>query len=144
MQGAGFMAGLRGAGGRMRGLAARETCILAGGGVNANAKTTLDGPVQTVQLSPGSGVPSFTMLSGDAAVTVIASPYRGLLDAGFRISAGDRLSVAAFPVEGAPGQYLAAEIGNLTTQQTLKLRDDAGAPLGSRGRGPCWGGLAGK
>ncbi len=113
------------------------TCIFNAGQIEANSKTELEGPVQSVSFSAGAGYPSFAVLAGNTTVTVIASPYRTLLDAGFQVSAGDRVKVIAYALSGGEGQYLAAEINNLTTGQSLKLRDENGVPLALRGRGPC-------
>jgi hypothetical protein len=119
-------------------------CGRAGAQVNLAAKTSLEGSVADVNMGYGQGFPSFTLRTGEGDVTIVASPYRVLADAGFAVNAGDKMSVLAFPSNRYEGAYVAAELKNLTTGKVLVLRDDQGFPVGvpgqggGRGRGSCW------
>jgi len=136
-----------GAPGWGRGRAAGQGGPLCGGAgpqLNLAAKTSFDGTAADVNMSPGQGFPTFALDTGEGKVTIVASPYRMLADAGFAISPGDKMSVLAFPSARYEGAYVAAELKNLTTGRVLVLRDDQGFPLGAsgrgghRGRGSCW------
>ena len=105
-------------------------------GVDLQGKKTLAGVVQSVNMSAGQGLPSFTLLAGNAAVTIMAGPFRVLEQAGFQISQGDTLSVVAYPSLQHEGAFVAAEILNVKTNTVIKLRDENGRPIGMQGRGP--------
>ena len=134
MRGAGPMRG-RGAMNGRQGMAGCEDCA----NLDLKAKQTLTGTVQEVNMSAGQGMPYFTLLVGGNTVTVIASPFQALQQAGFKVSAGDSLSVVAFPSLAHQGAYVAAEILNLSTGQSVKLRGDDGIPLGVGANGPMKG-----
>jgi hypothetical protein len=108
--------------------------------LDIKAKKTLAGIVQSVEMGSGLGMPGFTLSVAGKAVVIIASPFWALQQADFKISAGDSLSVVAYPSLQQEGCYVAAEIINATTQKSIKLRDENGIPLGMRGRGPMQGG----
>ena len=107
--------------------------------LDLKAGRTLAGTVQSVDMGPGQGMPNFTLAVDGKATVIIASPYWALQQADFKISVGDSLSVVAYPSLQQEGYYVAAEIVNASTQQSIKLRDENGLPLGSRGRGPMQG-----
>jgi len=107
--------------------------------LDLKAVRTLAGIVQNVEMGPGQGLPTFTLLVDGRATAIVASPFWALQQAGFSISVGDSLSVVAYPSLQQEGYFIAAEIVNTTTQQNIKLRDENGIPLGSRGRGPVQG-----
>jgi hypothetical protein len=119
-------------------------CGRAGAQVNLAAKTSFEGSVTEVSMGYRQGLPSFTLRTGEGDITIVASPYRVLADAGFAVNAGDKMSVLAFPSTRYEGAYVAAELKNLTTGKVLVLRDDQGFPVGvpgpgaGRGRGSCW------
>jgi hypothetical protein len=130
-----------------RGRAAGQGGPLCGGAgpqMNLAAKTSFDGTVADVKMSNGQGFPTFTLDTAEGKVTIVASPYRLLADAGFVIKAGDKMSALAFPSIRYEGVYVASELKNLTTGKVLVLRDDQGFPLGvpgqggHYGRGSCW------
>jgi hypothetical protein len=100
------------------------------------AKTVLNGNVLAVNMAQGQGTPSFTMNAGGQPVTIIASPYHLMFEAGFTISVNDNMSVTAYPVAGANGTYAAAVLNNLTTGKSIRLRDDSGAALCLQGDCP--------
>ena len=120
------------AAGAMRGTGA---CAHNPANVDLKAATTLDGTVTSVNMAPGQGIPTFTLQVGGKNLIVTACPYQALVQADFRISVNDHMSVVAYPFTDTEGSYLAGELNNLTTQKTLKLRDDSGLPLGMQGRG---------
>ena len=66
----------------------------------------------------------------------MAGPYWLLQQDGFTIANGDSLVVTAYPSLQQAGVYAAAEIQNLTTKKTVKLRGEDGMPLVMGGRGP--------
>ncbi len=119
-------------------------CGGAGPQLNLAAKASFDGTAADVNMSYGQGFPTFTLETKEGKVTIVASPYRALADAGFAIKAGDTMSVLAFPSARYEGAYVASELKNLTTGKVLVLRDDQGFPRGTPGqggrygRGSCW------
>lgn len=91
---------------------------------------TLEGVAVKVEMAPGQEFPTFDLALADSRLmTVVTGPYYMLLQAGFHISAGDRLRVRAFPSMWYEDTYVAVEIENLTTGETITLRDDSGHPL---------------
>ncbi len=102
-------------------------------------KVTLDGTVESINMGPGQGFPSFTLVLSDGKrVTVVASPYRALLSANFKIAIGDHMLVLGFPSLQYQDTYLAAELKNLTNGTTITLRDASGTPVvGQGGPGQC-------
>ncbi len=142
MRGGAGMGMMHGAGGAMRGAMHGNriagTCPHNPANVDLKSRTVLEGVVTSVNIAPGQGSPTFILQTAGGAATITACPYHEFLQAGFTISAGDRMSVAAYPFTDASGTYLAAELNNLSTQKSLKLRDDNGLPLNipNSGRGP--------
>ena len=141
MRGGGMMRGMGGAGGglmngmgggMMNGMGACADCAY----LDLKAKTTLEGTAQTVTMAAGQGFPNFTLQAGSNTFTVVAGPFWALQPADFKISQGDRLSVEAYPSLQHQNTWVAAAIQNLTTQKSIRLRDENGQPLGMRGRGP--------
>ena len=132
MRGAGPMRGMHGG----PGMGDCEICT----NLDIKARKTLAGIVQSVEMETGRGMPSFTLSVDGKPVVIIASPFWALQQADFKISAGDSLSVVAYPSLQQEGTFVAAEIINASTQKSLKLRDENGIPTGMRGRGPMQGG----
>lgn len=90
---------------------------------------TLRGVVVSVDMAPGQEFPTFSMLQADGSlVTVITGPYHLLLESGFDLRVGDEMLVLAIMSMWYPDTYAAAELKNLTTGDTLVLRDGAGRP----------------
>jgi hypothetical protein len=104
---------------------------------------TLQGIVVSVDMAPGQEFPTFSLLLADGRiVTIITGPYYFLLEGGFDIRVGDELQVTALISMWYPDTYAACELRNLTTGDTLVLRDGAGQPrwagsqqLGDKGLG---------
>ena len=129
-----------GAGGTMRG---RGMGMMRGAGagpgmgacpynlanVDLNTRTVLAGTVESVNMAPGQGFPTFALLVGGRRATIVVCPYRSLLQAGFQIAVGHSMVVEAFPLAGTEGSYLAAVLHNQSTQKSLTLRDENGLPL---------------
>jgi hypothetical protein len=111
-------------------------CLCDPSKLDLTAKAVLNGNVVAVNMAPGQGIPAFTLNAGGQNVTIIATPYHLLLEAGFSISVNDSMSVAAYPVAGVNGTYAAASLDNLTTGKSIKLRDDSGAALCLQGDCP--------
>lgn len=59
-------------------------------------------------------------------VLVSRRPWRFALEQGFSAQTGDQVELDGFYKEG---EYEVAAITNLTTGQTVRLRDEAGHPL---------------
>jgi hypothetical protein len=116
----------------MNGMGACADCA----NLDLKAKTTLEGTVQTVTIAAGQGFPNFTLQAGSNTFTIMAGPFWALQQADFKISQGDRLSVEAYPLLQHQNAWVAATIQNITTQKSIRLRDENGQPLGMRGRGP--------
>jgi hypothetical protein len=121
--------------GMMRGMGTCSDCA----NLDLKAKTTFEGTVQDVAMAAGQGFPNFTLQVGHNLLTIVTGPYWALQQADFKISKGDHLSVVAYPSLQHVNAFVAAAIENLTTQKSIKLRDDNGIPLGMRGRGPMRG-----
>jgi hypothetical protein len=126
--GMGGMHGMMGGGGgMMRGM----------GGMGCSfdfSKTVkLDGSVESVAMAQGQGFPHFVLVAGGTKVTVVAAPFRAVLDANYKIAAGDQMSVVAF-ASTQPDLFMAAVLTNTSTGAVLNLRDASGAPAAGRGR----------
>ena len=93
------------------------------------AKTVLEGVVDGISMGRGQGTPSFTMVANGKKVVIVASPFRALLDADYKISIGDRMNVTAYPFREVQDTLAAAELRNLTTGAILTLRDENGVPI---------------
>lgn len=133
MRGGGMMRGMGGAGGgMMNGIGACADCA----NLDLKAKTMLEGTVQTVDMAAGQGFPNFTLQAGSNTFTVVAGPFWAIQQADFKISQGDHLSVEAYPSLQHQNTWVAAAIQNITTQKSIRLRDENGRPLGMGGRGP--------
>jgi hypothetical protein len=101
-----------------------------GGSVNI---VSLEGTVVSVDMAAGQEFPTFTLsLPGDGQVTIITGPYYFLIESGFEIRVGDRLLVQAFLSLWYDDTYVAVKIWNLTTGDTLILRDASGQPVWPR------------
>lgn len=106
----------------------------------ANGRT-FDGTVVDVDMELGKRLPLFTLDTGKGQmVTIVASPYRALVDAGFTVSSGDQVTVEAYPSASHEDAYVAGKITNVTTNRQLILRDDKGFPTGAYGSGSRWRG----
>lgn len=122
-------------GGAMHGNQNAGICPHNPANVDLKARTVLKGTAASVNMAPGQDYPTFTLNTTGGTVTITACPYHALLQAGFTISTGDLMSVSAYPFTDASGTYLAAELNNLTTHRSIKLRDDNGLPLNTQGNG---------
>jgi len=110
-------------------------------------KVELEGTVESVNMGPGRGFPTFTLVQSDGKkATIVASPFRALVDAGFKIAIGDRMGVLAYPSLKYQDTFIAAELKNLTNGTVITLRDASGVPVAGRGGrcGNCWGAVPGK
>jgi hypothetical protein len=118
MGGARGMAGMRG-----MGMQGTGVCAYIPNGLDSAVKITLNGTVESVNMAAGQGSPTFTLaISANDRVTVLACQYRSFVQAGFEIAAGHHISVVAYPIPDTAGTYLAAELNNLTTGKTIRLR----------------------
>lgn len=105
--------------------------------LDLGARQTLTGTVTAINMGIGQGFPNFTLDVDGKPVTIVTSPFRALLNTGFEVSVGDRMSVEAFPSSRREGTYVAAELNNERTKKSLTLRDAQGFPNRETGAGRC-------
>ena len=106
--------------------------------IDLATKSTLVGTVAAVNMGFAQGFPNFTLTTDTGNITVIASPFRTLIDANYAISVGHRMSVIGFPSLRHEGAYVAAELTDSDTGASLVLRDAQGVPVDAgQGRGNC-------
>ncbi len=123
-----------GAQGRQQGYGSRQ-CISCQTNFDPASAVSLEGIVESVNMGPGQGLPTFTLNRSDnTKAIIIASPFRVLLSANYKIALGDHMQVLAFPSLNYENTYVAAELKNLTNGTILTLRDATGTPVaGSEG-----------
>lgn len=92
---------------------------------------TLEGQVSAVELGSGRGQ---SLLQVDGR-SIVLGPYRYLQAASFQLSVGDQVRVQAFRSPVDESRLVAVFIENLSTGQSLRLRDEFGRPLAGRRRG---------
>ncbi len=120
-------------GGAMRGM---RNCVFSATDLDLKNKTILTGTVQSLNLNPGKNPPTIIVSTGSGAVAIAICPLQPVMRTTFQISVNDNVSIVAYPVTHATASYLAAEISNLTTQKSVKIRDENGLPTVMQGRGP--------
>ena len=113
-----------------RGGIGRGPC--GGAARDVEAMETFAGGVSEVDTE---SFPRFPRITLDSGPTFAAGPYRLWLDQDFTASAGDSLNVRAYPCAFDADRWVAVEIENLTTGETLRLRDEEGFPPRPRERG---------
>lgn len=97
-------------------------------------KLQLKGTVETVSMARGMGPATITLKTDQGAShTIRLGPVRFLVQKGFNLTVGDQIEVQGFVV-GVPPTTLAAEVKNLTSQKTIRLRGEDLRPLWARGR----------
>ena len=95
--------------------------------------TAITGAVSAVSIAYGAQYPSITV--GNQVIKI--APVWYLLDQDFEIKAGDQVSVLAAPSLVPNDSYwYAIEITNTVTKAKVALRDAAGVPLWTGGKGP--------
>jgi hypothetical protein len=102
--------------------------------IDVAGKGTFSGTVNAVNMGFAQGFPNFTLSTADGNVTIVTSPFRAVVDSGFKIAAGQNLSVAAFPSAQHETAWVAAELTDSATGATLTLRDAQGVPVNSGNR----------
>jgi hypothetical protein len=125
MGGGGMMGGMHGMMGGGRGMMGGM-----GGNFDFSKTVSLVGQVYSVAMAQGQGFPHFVLVVGGTKVTVIAAPFRAVLDANYKIAAGDQMSVVAFP-SAQPDLFMASVLTN--GNAVLNLRDASGVPVAGRG-----------
>lgn len=127
--------------GRRGGLGMRGECIYGAAGpltFDPSRATELQGTVTNVNMALGEGYPNFTLKTALGEVTIVTSPFWVVREANYRISVGDGMIVTGFPCLQKENTYVATRLQNLTTGETLKLRDDDGTAIGMRGGRAGW------
>lgn len=102
-------------------------------GFPASSATELHGHVAAVQLTPGMGMPSVTVQTGEEQKVVSLGSMRYLMMQGFNPKVGEEVAIKAFQ---ANGRYFAASVTLPAQNKTIELRDASGRPLWRRG--PRW------
>ncbi|GAB4234454.1 MAG: hypothetical protein Kow00109_07450 [Acidobacteriota bacterium] len=119
-----------------------------GGAALAKEIFTVEGQVTAVDLGLAQGQPAI-QVDGQ---TIVLGPYHQLQAAGFAVAVGDQVRAEVFRSIIDESRLVAVSIDNLTTGQSLQLRDEYGRPLtrsargggafgarGGQGAGPCGG-----
>jgi hypothetical protein len=115
---------------------------LARTAADPTAVVSIEGTVKEIGTCVSQEFPSVLLATADRGdVTVLTGPTRFLLDYGFEIRIGDRVSATAFPSLWHDGVFVALQLANLTTDETLVLRDEVGRPMWSNHGGPGDAGL---
>jgi hypothetical protein len=102
-------------------------------GFLSGSLTELRGQVAAVRLTPGMGMPSVTVKSGNDTKVVYLGSMRYLMMQGFSPKVDEEIVVKAFE---ANGQYFAASVALPAQNKTIELRDGSGRPVWRRG--PRW------
>lgn len=103
------------------------------GAFPSGSLTELRGKVGAVQLTPGAGMPSVTVKTGDESNLVYLGSMRYLMMQGFNPKVDEDIVVKAFQMNG---QFFAASVTLPAQNKTIQLRDENGRPLWRRG--PRW------
>lgn len=103
----------------------------AGPAINLESAEILQGSISAINAELGQRNP--TVLLG-ADQVVIVGPLHVWLDGEFELLVGDSVEILAFPSNSVPGTWVAVKIDNLTTGETLVLRDDTGVPIRYRAK----------
>jgi len=92
--------------------------------------TTVSGMVQSVDFQYGVGYPNFELKANNGLSYVIfVGPLRYLDENDFELQAGDEVKASIFQDLQNNSCWVAAILDNLTTGQSLTLRDASGQPL---------------
>ncbi len=97
-------------------------------GIAAPNFVTVTGVVTNVDFVYGEGHPNFELLSNGISYVIYVGPLRYIDNSGFELQHGDNVTAIIFP-DLQNNFWVAAGLTNLTTNQTLTLRDAAGIPL---------------
>src|SRR5581483_11302356 len=92
-------------------------------GFPSGSLTELRGQVAAVQLTPGMGMPSVTVKTGDETKVVYLGSMRYLMVQGFNPKVDAEIEIKAFQVNG---RYFAASVTLPAENKTIELRDSSG------------------
>ncbi len=95
---------------------------------------TVEGTASAVAFEYGAGHPNFTLESNGTSYEIYVGPLRYIDVSNFELSVGDRVIAAIFQDPQSSNAWVAAVLTNVTTEQSITLRDAAGAPLWIRNR----------
>ncbi len=100
--------------------------------ISSNPIVELKGTIKEVSISPGRGMPYFTMSGEKGETRVVLGSMRFLMAENFNPKAGEPAEVRGFQV----GDSITAISVKLPNQKTsIRLRDDQGRPLWRGGPG---------
>ena len=97
----------------------------------ASSPVEIKGKIEKIQIARGQGMPSLEVATREGRVTVLLGSMRYLMEQDFNPKAGDEITVRGFRVNDS---VLAATVSLSATGKTLRLRDDSGRPVWTRGR----------
>jgi hypothetical protein len=122
---------LQSGGGMMRGMGGMMGCSF-----DFSQAIRMEGTVVSVAMDRGQGFPHFVLaFANGKKATVVTAPFRAVLDANYKIEAGDAMSVDAFPSTQSD-VFGAAVLTNLSKNNAvLILRNTSGAPVANPGQG---------
>ena len=104
--------------------------------VRGGRSESLEGTVKSFSSGPGVGRPTLVFSTSKGDRTVVLSPYRALMAAGFTPAEGAKLTIRMAPVTiDGTDEWVAISVSDPATGFTLALRDaTTGRGLGGRGR----------
>ena len=113
-------------------------CDFCDAAVNLDKVATLRGKVESVKVAAGTGYPSITLTSDEGEqVNILVAPQWFLRDHNFALKEGDRLIVRVVKTQITQQRRNVAVELEQADGTRLKLRDDNGLPLWTKGSGCC-------
>ena len=113
-------------------------CDFCAAAVNLDKVATLQGKVEAVNVAAATGYPSITLTSDQGGqVNILVAPQWFLRDHNFALKEGDRLIARVVKTQIAQQRRNVAVELEQGDGTRLKLRDDKGLPLWTKGGGCC-------
>lgn len=105
--------------------------VCSGGGPDLLRAATYAGTVKSFVGGAGEGFPTLVLTSSAGEVTIVLSPYRALLQAGYTLAIGAEVTVKAAPVTvDGVDHWVALTLTDLATGLQVVLRNpETGLPL---------------
>jgi hypothetical protein len=95
----------------------------------------LQGIVESTDLTPAQGPPSFVVIANGISSRVFLRPFIDAAGSLPEIQRGDEVEVVAFPARWQEGAVMARSVKNLNTGEALQLRNPGARPFRGAGRG---------